>query len=97
MWYPFPRWRHTTVGSDHVACVFCDVCPFRGYISRSPGGFRAVTRGYEWVVAAEARKQEDSSKLEEYTKQAVSLRSAEEHKKSACGDLICELKTLYVL
>jgi hypothetical protein len=29
--------------SDHVICVFCDACPFRGYISKSPGGFREVT------------------------------------------------------
>jgi hypothetical protein len=39
-------------------------------------------------------QQEDSSKLEEYSKQAVSLRSAEEYKKSACEDLMCDLKTL---
>jgi hypothetical protein len=36
-------------------------------------------------------------KLEEYSKQAVSLRSAEEYKKSACEDLTCDLKTLCVL
>jgi hypothetical protein len=49
------------------------------------------------IVAAEARKQEDSSKLEAYSKQAVSLRSAEEYRKSACEDLTCDMKTLCVL
>jgi hypothetical protein len=49
------------------------------------------------VVAAEACKQEDSSKQEEYSKQAVSLGSPEEYKKSACEDLMCDLKTLCVL
>jgi hypothetical protein len=29
--------------SDHVICVSSDACPFRGYTSKSPGGFRAVT------------------------------------------------------
>jgi hypothetical protein len=48
--------------------------------------FKAVT-SYKGVVAAKARKQEDSNKLEEYSKQAVSWRSAEEYKKSACEDL----------
>jgi hypothetical protein len=52
---------------------------------------------YEWVVAAEARKQEDSSKLEEYSKHAISLRSAEEYKKSACEDSTCDLTSLCVL
>jgi hypothetical protein len=28
--------------SNHMICVSCDACPFRGYISKSPGGFRAV-------------------------------------------------------
>jgi hypothetical protein len=41
-------------------------CPFCGYISKWQNSFTAVT-SYEWVVAAEARKQEDSSKLEEYS------------------------------
>jgi hypothetical protein len=56
------------------------------------------------VIAAEERKQKDSSKgaeysgrLEEYSKQAVSSRSTEEYKKSACEDLTCDLKTLCVL
>jgi hypothetical protein len=46
---------------------------------------------------AEAREQEDSSKLEEYSKQAVSLRRVEEYKKSACEDSTCNLKALCVL
>jgi hypothetical protein len=29
--------------SDHVICVSCDVCPFCSYISKNPGGFKAVT------------------------------------------------------
>jgi hypothetical protein len=28
------RYRHTTVGSDHVACVFCDACPCSVYTAR---------------------------------------------------------------
>jgi hypothetical protein len=28
------RWRHTTVGSDHVTFVFCDMCPYCVYISK---------------------------------------------------------------
>jgi hypothetical protein len=35
--------------------------------------------------------------LEEYSKQALSLRSTEEYKKSACEDITCDLKTLCVL
>jgi hypothetical protein len=45
------------------------------------------------VVAAEAHKQEDNSKLEQYSKQAVSLKNAEGYKKSDCEDLTCDLKT----
>jgi hypothetical protein len=78
--------------SDQVTCVFCDACPSRGYISKSPG-FRAV----RVAVVAEARKQVDSRKLEEYSKQAVSWRSREEYRKSACEDLMCDLKTFCVL
>jgi hypothetical protein len=37
-----------------------------------------------------------SSKLEAYSKQTISLRSAEEYKMSACKDLICDLKILCV-
>jgi hypothetical protein len=29
--------------SVYVICVSCDACPFHGYISKSPGGFNAVT------------------------------------------------------
>jgi hypothetical protein len=72
--------------SDHVICVSCDACPFRGYISMWQNSFEAVT-SYEWVVAAEARKQDV----------AVSWRSTEEYKKSACEDLTYDLKTLCVL
>jgi hypothetical protein len=32
--------------------------------------------------------------MEEYRKQALSLRSAEEYKKSACEDLMCDLGRL---
>jgi hypothetical protein len=49
--------------SDHVTRVYCDACPFLGYISKS----RRVQRNYEPVVAAEAGEQEDSNKLEEQT------------------------------
>jgi hypothetical protein len=58
---------------------------------------RRVQRCYESVVAAEACKQEDSSKLEEYSKQAVSLRITEEYKNSAFEDLTYDLKSLCVL
>jgi hypothetical protein len=44
-----------------------------------------------------SKRPEYSGKLEEYSKQAVSLRSTEEYKKSACEDLTCDLKTLCVL
>jgi hypothetical protein len=59
-------------------------CPSRGYISdRIRSGQLRV------VAAAEAREQA--------SKQAESLRGAEEYRKSACKDLTCELKTLCVL
>jgi hypothetical protein len=38
--------------------------------------------------------QEYSSKLEEYSKQAVSLRRTEEYRKSDCKDLTCDFKTV---
>jgi hypothetical protein len=63
-----------------VVCVFYDACPFRCYISKSPGGFGAVT-----------------SSGSGRSKQAVSSRSTEEYRKSACEDLTCTLKTLCVL
>jgi hypothetical protein len=43
------------------------------------------------------KRPEYSGNLEEYSKQAVSLRGTEEYKKSACEDLTCDLKTLCVL
>jgi hypothetical protein len=46
--------------SDHVTYVSCDASPFPGYISMSPGGFKAVT-SYVGVVAAEAREQGSQS------------------------------------
>jgi hypothetical protein len=57
-------------------------CPFHGYISKSD---RIRSRQLRVAVAAEA------------SKQAVSTRSTEEYKKSACEDLTCDLKTLCVL
>jgi hypothetical protein len=69
-------------------------CPFRAYISKRD---RIRSGQLRVTVAAGARKQEDSSKLEEYSEQAKSLRSAEEYKKSACKDLMCALKTFCVL
>jgi hypothetical protein len=42
------------------------------------------------------KEPEYSGKLEEYSKQAVSLRSTEEYKKSPCEDLSCDLITLCV-
>jgi hypothetical protein len=41
-----------------------------------------------------SKRPEYSGKLEEYSKQAVSLKSTEKYKKSACEDLTCDLKTL---
>jgi hypothetical protein len=66
--------------NDHVICIFCDACPFRGYISKSD---RIRSRQLR-AVAAEAREQE-----------ANSSRSTEEYKKSVCEDLTCDLKTLW--
>jgi hypothetical protein len=60
--------------SDHVTYGFCDICPCRIYIS-------------EQNSKASSKQQEYSSKLEEYSKQAVSLRSTGEYKKSACEEL----------
>jgi hypothetical protein len=74
--------RHTTVRSDHVTCVSYDACPFLGYISKSPGGFRQLRA----VAAAEALKQE-----------RIGTRSTEEYKKSACEGLTCDLRTLCAL
>jgi hypothetical protein len=65
-------------------------CLFRGCINESD---RVRSRQLGVVVAAEARKPEDNNKLVEYSKQAVSLRSGEEYKKSDCEDLTCDLKT----
>jgi hypothetical protein len=64
--------------SDHVTYVSCDACPFHCYISKkSPGGFRAVTSSSS-----------SSGRSTWTSKQAVSLRSTEEYKKSAREDLI---------
>jgi hypothetical protein len=38
--------------SDHVICVSCDACPFRGYISKSQEGSEQL----RVVVAAEAHE-----------------------------------------
>jgi hypothetical protein len=43
-----------------------------------------------------SKRPENSGKLEEHSKQAVSLRSTEEYKMSAYEDLKCDLKTLYM-
>jgi hypothetical protein len=74
----------TTVGNRHVKCVFFEACPSCVYISEQNFEAEAVSWRSE-QKAAEARKQ------------AVSLRSMEEYKKSACEDLTCDLKTLYAL
>jgi hypothetical protein len=56
--------------SDHVTCVSCEACPFLSYINRVQEGSEQL----QVVVVAEARKQEDSSKLEEYRRvQEISL------------------------
>jgi hypothetical protein len=70
--------------SDQVICVSCDACSFRDYISKSPGGFKAVTSS-------------SSGRITGTSEQAVSLKSTEEYRKSACENLTCALKTLYVL
>jgi hypothetical protein len=41
-----------------------------------------------------SKRPEYCGNLEEYRKQAVSLRSTEEYKKPDCEDLTCDLKTL---
>jgi hypothetical protein len=67
--------------SDHVTHVSCDACLVLRYIRTKEGSKHLQ------VVAAEACKQEDISKLG----------STEEYKKSACEDLMFDLKTLCVL
>jgi hypothetical protein len=52
---------------------------------------------FDFDLKLSSKRPEYSGKLEEYSKQAVSLRSTEEYKKSACEDLTCELKILCVL
>jgi hypothetical protein len=39
----------------------------------------------------------DNRKLEEYSKQTVSLRNTEEYKKAACEELTSYFKTLFAL
>jgi hypothetical protein len=58
-----------------------------------------IQSNYELRVSKQASSclQEYSSKLEEYSKQAVSWRSTEKYKKSGCEDLTCDLKALFVL
>jgi hypothetical protein len=55
LFFPCLRWRHAAVDGGHVTCVSCEACPFLGYISD-----RIRSRQlYEWVVAAEAREQNE--------------------------------------
>jgi hypothetical protein len=46
------------------------------------------------IPKVKSKRLEYSGKLEEYSKQTVSLRSTKEYKKSACEDLTCDLKAL---
>jgi hypothetical protein len=70
--------------SDHVICVYYDAYPFRGCISKS-----------DRIRSRQLRKSSSRGRRTRTNKQAVSLRSTEEYKKSACEDLTCDLKDNY--
>jgi glutaredoxin len=67
-------------------------CPFCGYASKTDR-----IRSEQLRVVSCKKQPGYSGKLEEYSKQALSWRSTEGYKKSACEDLTCDLKTLCVL
>jgi hypothetical protein len=69
--------------SNHVTCVSVGPYPCRLYIS-------------DKNFSAQYKRPEHSGKLEQYSKQAVNLRSTEEYTKSAYEDLTFDLKTLCV-
>jgi hypothetical protein len=68
---------------DHV--MYVGACPFRGYIIKSDR-----IRSGQLRVSGSGRNTRTN-------KQAVSSRSIEEYRRSACEDSTCDFKTLCVI